>query len=465
MIDEAALGRALQEAADRFHPPTRGADVILDLAGEQGTPQARPGEEGTPQALDGPHLGAATSTTRARAGRGGPASASSAGGAARPVGRRRPGAWRPTRGQSQVAAVVLLLAVVTAGLVGGLSSSGPSSMSASSTSANPFSVSSPSTTTSGLPQRTAGSPSGVVGGAGASAGQGPSSAGAASSGSASGAAVGSGGGQSAGAVGGVATGAGGQAALAAPSPPAGTGGAGASLVPQGAPGQEAKVIETGTVDLAYAKGRFGTVVGRLNALAVGSGGFVAQEQTSQAGTAPSASATLRIPAASYQAVLAQVERLGRVTSETSTGQDVTAQYVDLQARINALEDTRAQFDAILAKASTIPDILAVESQISDIQSQLEQLQGQQKVLADQTTYATLAVTVSQAGAPSPTTVRTSSGLGQAWRDAVSGFVGGFEAVVRGSGSVVFALLALAVALTLLVIVARLAWTAFRRLLI
>ncbi|MHB1534890.1 MAG: DUF4349 domain-containing protein, partial [Acidimicrobiales bacterium] len=249
--------------------------------------------------------------------------------------------------------------------------------------------------------------------------------------------------------------------------PSSSGAAGSSLVPT-AVGQPAKVVQTASLDLAYAKGRnararYTMVLDRVNALASGSGGFVAAEQTAQDQAAPRATATLRVPTAAFQTVLQQLAGLARVRSESTSGKDVTAQYVDLQARIAALTLTRDQFDAILAKATSTPDILAVEAQIGDVQSQLEQLQGQQKVLVDQTTYATINLTLSQAGAGSVLAPpSSSSGLGHAWHQAVSGFVGGFEDVVAGSGTVLFAILALVVGVGVVALVGRLIWTALRR---
>ena len=58
------------------------------------------------------------------------------------------------------------------------------------------------------------------------------------------------------------------------------------------------------------------------------------------------------------------------------------QYVDLQSRITALQDSRQQYLTILAKATTVGDVLAVQEQLDGIQSQIEQLQGQLQVLSE-----------------------------------------------------------------------------------
>ena len=137
--------------------------------------------------------------------------------------------------------------------------------------------------------------------------------------------------------------------------------------------------------------------------------------------------------------------------------DVTATYVDLTARLNALEATRAQFLQILAKAQSIGDILAVEAQITPVQTQIEQLQGQQQVLDDQTSFATLAVHVAVPAARAPV-ARPAGGLGGAWAHARHAFASGIESVVSSLGGIAVFLVCVAV----LVGLARVTWAVIRR---
>src|SRR5208283_4200344 len=108
-----------------------------------------------------------------------------------------------------------------------------------------------------------------------------------------------------------------------------------------------------------------------------------------------------VPQPSFGSVLAQVQGFGKVTSVTSTSTDVTGQYVNLQARITALQDSLQQYLTILSRATSIGDILSVQNQIDTIQSEIEQLQGQLNLLDSQTTYGSLTVSLSEVGHPSP----------------------------------------------------------------
>jgi chaperonin cofactor prefoldin len=155
------------------------------------------------------------------------------------------------------------------------------------------------------------------------------------------------------------------------------------------------------------------------------------------GTPATGSLVLRVPVAAFATLVADTRHAGTATSVTTSGQDVTAQYVDLQARIDALTTARKQYEQILAKAETIGDILSVEDELSDVQTQIEQLQGQLDVLEDQATYSTLTVHLTEPAPAPPPPVHhaTQSGLTKAWDHARSTFTNGLESVVAALGGI------------------------------
>jgi len=213
----------------------------------------------------------------------------------------------------------------------------------------------------------------------------------------------------------------------------------------GVVGQPARIEQTGSLDLTVARGALSSTVDRLNALATANGGFVANSQTNTgAGGAPSGTVTLEVPVGSFSAVLRQAKSFGKVSQLTTSATDVTAQYVDLQSQITALEASRQQYLTIMTKASSIGDVLAVQAQLDTLQSQIQQLQGQLAVLGSETDYSKLTTAVSEAGQPHhqhPAGV-SHSGLARAWHDSVHGFVSGAEGLIRIAGPALFALLCL-----------------------
>lgn len=214
---------------------------------------------------------------------------------------------------------------------------------------------------------------------------------------------------------------------------------GVPALPAGEVGQSAAVVETGSVGLRVGRHGVAPSMGRLAALATGAGGYVASSQTSSGSRSGSGTVTLRVPAASFGTVLAEVQRLGVVTSLSTSATDVTGKVTDLQDQITALEASRTQYLAIMADATTVADILSVQEQLDTIDSQIQQLQGQQQVLDDETTYASLSVSVVAATAPTPPRP-VSSSLERAWRTSVHGFLAGVDGLVGVAGPLVFAAL-------------------------
>jgi hypothetical protein len=101
------------------------------------------------------------------------------------------------------------------------------------------------------------------------------------------------------------------------------------------------------------------------------------------------SVTLRIPAAKFQQAVAQFEGLGAVSDRNIEGQDVTEDYVDLQARIRAAEAVRERLNALLTRAEKIEDTLAVEKELTRVNGELERLYGQMNLLKNRVAYSTV----------------------------------------------------------------------------
>jgi len=232
--------------------------------------------------------------------------------------------------------------------------------------------------------------------------------------------------------------------------------------PDQVPSLPSKVIETGSMSLQVGHGQVQSVVGRLTDLAGAEGGFVSSSSTN-AGSPPSGDVAIRVPVARFANLLDAVRQLGTVESVNTSGQDVTSQYVDLQARIQSLQDSRSQFETILTKAYTIGDILSVENQIADLQTQIEQLQGQLQVLDDQTSYSTLTVQVAEAPKPAVVVppVKSPSGVSKAWAHARHSFTHGIEAVIGASGGIAVFLIFAALS----ALVGRVGWLRWRRYLV
>jgi hypothetical protein len=231
---------------------------------------------------------------------------------------------------------------------------------------------------------------------------------------------------------GAATSGGGAADVAAPGGP----------LAQAAPGP--RIVKTGSLEIELDHGAFETTVARLTSLAVGAGGFVSQSTTSEDEGGTRGQVTIRVPSASFDQVTTDARRLGTVRNASVAGQDVTAEFTDLEARLRGLQATRDQLLTLLRQARTIPDILGVQDRVNQVQLEIEQTQGRINQLNDQSSFGTLTVVLFEEGADDP--LRTErDGQAGAWDDAKEGFTDGVEALVAGSGTALFVLLLLAIA--------------------
>jgi hypothetical protein len=213
-----------------------------------------------------------------------------------------------------------------------------------------------------------------------------------------------------------------------------------------------RVEEVGSIQLSVGNEKFQSTLTQLTDFATTDGGFVASTQshigTRANHTYSTGSVVLSVPEHNFTMLVDQVRHSGDATSVVTSATDVTGQYVDLQARISALEVSRSQYLKIMSRTSSIGGILSVQERLNSIQSEIEQLQAQLNLLNSETTYATLTVSVSVAGhhVISPTHPRT--GVDKAWHDSLHGFAAGVEWLIRIAGPLLFALLLLAVLLFL-----------------
>jgi hypothetical protein len=110
----------------------------------------------------------------------------------------------------------------------------------------------------------------------------------------------------------------------------------------------------------------------------------------------SISVTYRIPVAKWDATLASIHGATgggtlKILNEQIQTQDVTASAVDMDARLTNLRASEQALLGIMTKATTIADTLAVQTQLTAIRGQIEELQAQRNTLGDQAAFSTLTV--------------------------------------------------------------------------
>ncbi|MEX2588232.1 MAG: DUF4349 domain-containing protein [Actinomycetota bacterium] len=187
-----------------------------------------------------------------------------------------------------------------------------------------------------------------------------------------------------------------------------------------------RVIKNANLQVEVQEGDFQRQFSRATAVAEDFGGFVSSSRVSEDDDElHSGSVTIRVPSDRFDAAVERLRELGQVTAEERSGRDVTREFVDLQARLRQAQTEEGFFVRLLDEAESISDLIQIQSQLSDVQLRIEQLQGQLNYMEDQTEFSTITARIYEPGAEDD---RPVEGLAQAWARAVDGF----QTVVAGA---------------------------------
>ena len=157
--------------------------------------------------------------------------------------------------------------------------------------------------------------------------------------------------------------------------------------------QQQAVIKTGAVSLRsddVGKTRFD-----VQALVDEHNGQVSDDktETDKTGSPLRSRMVLRVPAPDFETVMDRLAKLGQLVSTSSSAEDVTTQLIDVNARIAVQQRSVDRVRQLLARAQSIRDIMAIESQLSERQAELDSLTQQQAYLNDQTSLSTIRVSI------------------------------------------------------------------------
>ncbi len=198
----------------------------------------------------------------------------------------------------------------------------------------------------------------------------------------------------------------------------------------GLPAIGPSVIRTAQISVEVDDGRFGEAFNAASLVAGTYGGFV--ESSTTAGTENrSGELLIRIPSDRFDEALRDLRELGTVQRQQLSGQDVTSQFVDLDARLRSWETQEAVLLDLMSEARTVEETLRIQRELQDVQFRIEQIKGELRLLQNRTDLATISVALRETGAPAVASDRPS--LSEAWTEAVDGFLGVCFAIVVGLG--------------------------------
>ena len=162
---------------------------------------------------------------------------------------------------------------------------------------------------------------------------------------------------------------------------------------------------------------------QVTSIAETHGGFIVTSEAKQRESNDPAQRTLdiklvvRVPSNQFGRAFDEIKKLaGNTPSENVTSQDVTEDFIDLQARIKTQKALEVQFLEIMRQANKIADALEVQRQIAEVRTDIEKLEGRKRFLENRSSLSTINVNIQT---PKPVITVTETGFRQSLREAVS----------------------------------------------
>ena len=194
-----------------------------------------------------------------------------------------------------------------------------------------------------------------------------------------------------------------------------------------------KIIRDGRIGIVVPDKKFSDAVGDLTFIAEKYGGFVISSSTNND---RSGTFVLRIPAKRFDRAVGEIRDLAtHVRFQEIRGDDVTAEFIDQQARLRILLARKALLFDLFQQANTTEEILRMSGQLDDVQLRIEQIQGQLRFINDQVAESTLRVSIQEQNAPKAATQTDvdNPDLGSSVDLGVQGFLRIVGAVIVGLG--------------------------------
>lgn len=151
--------------------------------------------------------------------------------------------------------------------------------------------------------------------------------------------------------------------------------------------------------------------------------------TGASGSGRTLTGSLRIPATQLDATLAELKTLGRLNSESQNGEDITSQYVDLNARLaNARHTEQSLTDLLQNHTGQLSEVLQVENELARVRGEIESMEAERKTMANQADFATINLTITEdyraqlQVVPPSTSTRLSNAAVEGYRNLTDGLM-------------------------------------------
>jgi Domain of unknown function (DUF4349) len=167
---------------------------------------------------------------------------------------------------------------------------------------------------------------------------------------------------------------------------------------------------------------------KVSSIAESHQGFVVTSESTQRATQDAArpetvvTLVVRVPAAQFSQAMEEIRKVGaRVVQEKITGQDVTEEFMDLEAQIKNQKALESQFLEIMKRADKVESALSVQRELAEVRTRIEKLEGRRRFLDNQASLSTITVALQP-----PTQIVNAAGF---WYGIKSAFSDGVDAAL------------------------------------
>lgn len=170
---------------------------------------------------------------------------------------------------------------------------------------------------------------------------------------------------------------------------------------------------------------------RIQSIAETFGGFVVTSEFQQSSNSSNITVNIivRVPSANFQKTIEEIRKTGiQVIHEKFSGKDVTEEYVDLESRLRAKKALEAQFLDIMKQAHKVEDALSVQEKLSEVRTEIEQLEGRRRYYDNQSELSTINITLQTAA---PLVAATQTGFWASIKNSVGDGVDVTVAIILG----------------------------------
>jgi hypothetical protein len=220
------------------------------------------------------------------------------------------------------------------------------------------------------------------------------------------------------------------------------------------------IIRTGTMTIIVVDVQ--DAADKVAAIANGAGGLVVSTDSHHEGDMLYATVTIKVPAEAFDNVMSDLRKLAvKVDSENSSTQDVTEQYVDLDARVKVLQETEQQLMTFLDQTKNVDETLKVYNELTNVRSQIDSIQGRINYLQKSAAMSTITV---QVRPQESTAIVQETGWSpmKVVRSVLRWLVSALEFLFYAMVFLVFGLLPVLILLAIPVLIVRAIWRRLRR---